>query len=236
MGARRQRVEVLLDHRVLAARARDREVGRRGPVVQWRQLVDLAGRKRSARRAPRRGRPAPRAGPSGAAARSRIAVLASPSPLRRGRSGSGRVQRRVERSVDVRTGEAVAIRYELAGLGSRFLAVIVDLLAQILLVVLLGIAFGFASPLLAKAPLGKNLEAWAIAAGIFRAVPNLLRLVHHLRDLVGRARRRVSARWPARPWRDGGFPIDAGAAVHSQPGPHRGALARLLHRSPPLAR
>jgi len=84
----------------------------------------------------------------------------------------------------VRTGEAVAIRYELAGLGSRFLAVIVDLLAQILLVVLLGIAFGFASPLLAEGGRSARTSRHGPSPQDIRAVPNLLRLVHHLRDLV----------------------------------------------------
>jgi uncharacterized RDD family membrane protein YckC len=37
----------------------------------------------------------------------------------------------VERSLEVRTGESIAIRYELAGLGSRFLAVGLDLVIQI---------------------------------------------------------------------------------------------------------
>jgi uncharacterized RDD family membrane protein YckC len=118
----------------------------------------------------------------------------------------------VERSVDVRTGEAVAIRYELAGLGSRFLAVIVDLIAQVTLVVLLGIAFAFASPLLARAPLGKNLEAWAIAAGIF-----VLFLIFFGWFIIFEiwwsgvtpGKRALGLRVV----RDGGFPIDAGAAI-----------------------
>ncbi|MBV9438975.1 MAG: RDD family protein, partial [Candidatus Eremiobacteraeota bacterium] len=33
--------------------------------------------------------------------------------------------------MEVRTGEAVALRYELAGLGSRFLAVSIDMAAQL---------------------------------------------------------------------------------------------------------
>ena len=37
----------------------------------------------------------------------------------------------MERTVEVRTGESVAFSYELAGLGSRFLAVFIDLLIQI---------------------------------------------------------------------------------------------------------
>jgi len=42
----------------------------------------------------------------------------------------------VERSLDVRTPESIAISYELAGLGSRFLAVFIDFAIQIVLLVL----------------------------------------------------------------------------------------------------
>ena len=36
----------------------------------------------------------------------------------------------MERALDVRTAEAIAVRYELAGLGSRFLALVIDGLIQ----------------------------------------------------------------------------------------------------------
>src|ERR1700681_4226540 len=70
------------------------------------------------------------------------------------------------RSVDVRTGEAVEIRYELAGIGSRFLALVVDMLAQFAIAIALLIAFGFAAPGLSRLPLGRNVTAWLIAFGI----------------------------------------------------------------------
>ena len=43
----------------------------------------------------------------------------------------------MDRNIDVRTPESIAFRYDLAGLGSRFLAVFVDLALQIALVLLL---------------------------------------------------------------------------------------------------
>jgi uncharacterized RDD family membrane protein YckC len=118
----------------------------------------------------------------------------------------------VERSVDVRTGEAIAIRYELAGLGSRFLAVIVDLLAQFTLVLLLGIAFGFAGPVLARIPLGKNLEAWAIGAGVFVLFLIFFGwfIIFEIWWAGSTPGKRVLG---LRVVRDGGFPLDAGAAV-----------------------
>ena len=112
----------------------------------------------------------------------------------------------------MRTGEAVAIRYELAGLGSRFLAVIVDILAQIVLVVVLGIGFGFASPLLARAPLGKNLEAWAIGAGLF-AFFLIFFGWFIIFEIWWSGRTPGKRALGLRVVRDGGFPIDAGAAV-----------------------
>ena len=118
----------------------------------------------------------------------------------------------VERSVDVRTGEAVAIRYELAGLGSRFLALMVDFVAQIAIVVVLVIAFSFWGATAGRLVRSANFEAWGIA---------LLVLVLFL-IFVGWFiifETWWSGRTPGkralglRVVRDGGFPIDAGAAV-----------------------
>lgn len=49
----------------------------------------------------------------------------------------------MERSVTVRTPESIAFHYELAGLGSRFLAILVDLVIQVLLAIGLGILYGY---------------------------------------------------------------------------------------------
>jgi uncharacterized RDD family membrane protein YckC len=51
----------------------------------------------------------------------------------------------MERSVTVRTPESIAFHYELAGLGSRFLAVAIDWIIQIILTIGLFIGFGYAS-------------------------------------------------------------------------------------------
>jgi uncharacterized RDD family membrane protein YckC len=120
----------------------------------------------------------------------------------------------MERSVDVRTGEAVAIRYELAGLGSRFLAVSVDMLAQFALVILILIAMSAASEPLrrAGAALGSNAQAWAIAFLVL-----LFFLIFFGWFAIFEAW--WSGRTPGkralglRVVRDGGFPLDPGAAV-----------------------
>jgi len=117
----------------------------------------------------------------------------------------------LERSVDVRTGEAVAIRYELAGLGSRFLAVTVDLIAQVVVVLVLLLvlaAAGWAGIRLG----GKIGAAWLIALGIIAFF-----LIFFGWFIVFETW--WSGRTPGkralglRVVRDGGFPIDPGAAV-----------------------
>ncbi len=71
----------------------------------------------------------------------------------------------MERTLSVRTPESIAFSYELAGLGSRFLAVVIDLLIQIAILsaVLLGITL-----LAAHEP-----RTRAIAAGISRSAHSL---------------------------------------------------------------
>ena len=120
----------------------------------------------------------------------------------------------MERSLEIRTGEAVAIRYELAGLGSRFLALMVDLIAQVAIAIALLVAFAFAGPGLARlVPFGgKNLAAWGIALAVL-----LLFLIFFGWFIVFETW--WSGRSPGkralglRVVRDGGFPIDAGAAI-----------------------
>ncbi|MHB8461137.1 MAG: RDD family protein [Vulcanimicrobiaceae bacterium] len=51
----------------------------------------------------------------------------------------------MDRNITVRTPESIAFSYELAGVGSRFLAVALDLIIQILIVVLLFLGFAFAA-------------------------------------------------------------------------------------------
>jgi uncharacterized RDD family membrane protein YckC len=120
----------------------------------------------------------------------------------------------MERSVDVRTGEAVTIHYELAGLGSRFLAVSVDMIAQFAIVLVLAIVFSLSAPTLVKLiPFaGKNLLGWVIALAVV-----FLFLIFFGWFIIFETW--WSGRTPGkralglRVVRDGGFPIDLGAAV-----------------------
>ena len=117
------------------------------------------------------------------------------------------------RDVDVRTGEAVSIRYELAGIGSRFLAVVVDMVAQVTIAIALLMAFAFASPTLSRNGfLGKVAGAWLIAFWVAFTF-----LVFFGWFIIFEAW--WSGRTPGkralglRVVRDGGFPLDPGAAV-----------------------
>ncbi len=125
----------------------------------------------------------------------------------------------MERSVEVRTGESVAFRFELAGLGSRFFAMFIDLSIQI--AVLIGAIFLFAwlgSALPStKAPVGNaaiekfaaaTLEGLAIFA-IFMLFFGYFILFEWLSGGRTPGKRILGIRVV----RDGGFPLDFTSAV-----------------------
>ncbi len=118
----------------------------------------------------------------------------------------------MERSVDVRTGEAVAITYELAGLGSRFLAVAVDALAQGAILIAFFVAAAFATPALVRVLPSKYL------AGVELAILVIVLFVvifgwFVLFEIWWSGRTPGKRALGLRVVRDGGFPVDAGAAV-----------------------
>lgn len=118
----------------------------------------------------------------------------------------------MERTVDVRTGEAVAIRYELAGLGSRFLAVLIDLLAQsaiaVVAIVAASLTFTGASAVVPS----RGAFAWGLALIVI-----FFFLLFFGWFIIFEAW--WSGRTPGkralglRVVRDGGFPLDLGSAV-----------------------
>jgi uncharacterized RDD family membrane protein YckC len=124
----------------------------------------------------------------------------------------------VERTLEVRTGESISIHYELAGLGSRFLAVGIDLALQLgfTLAVLL-VFFAAAKPLGSalggvSAKLSKSGEAVALGGGVLA-----LFLVYFgyfiIFELWWSGRTPGKRALGIRVVRDAGFPIDIGAAV-----------------------
>jgi uncharacterized RDD family membrane protein YckC len=119
----------------------------------------------------------------------------------------------LERTLEIRTGEAVEIRYELAGLGSRFLAVIVDGIAQSVLAIVVLIAFAYVSAALVRMlPHAANVSAWMLAALVL--VMFVIVIGWFIVFEIWWSGRTPGKRaLGLRVVRDGGFPLDAGAAI-----------------------
>ncbi len=125
----------------------------------------------------------------------------------------------MERTVDVATGESVAFSYELAGLGSRFLAVFVDLVIQIavLIAVLLGFSFLAAvfpaGAKLANSPrVSKFIAASVVGAflfGLFMLFDGYFILFEWLWQGRTPGKRLLGIRVV----RDGGYPVDFVSSV-----------------------
>jgi uncharacterized RDD family membrane protein YckC len=124
--------------------------------------------------------------------------------------------RGVERALDVRTAEAIAVRYELAGLGSRFLALAIDMAVQfasvIAVFVVLGIAGAPVARAVARLQLDKTvsvvtltllaLAAFALFFGYFIIF-----------ELAWSGQTPGKRALGIRVVRDEGFPVDAGSAI-----------------------
>ncbi len=114
--------------------------------------------------------------------------------------------------MDVRTGEAVAIRYELAGLGSRFLAIAVDALAQLAILLALFVGALFLAPPLTRVLPSKYLagvELALLVLVLFAVVFGWFVIFETWWSGRTPGKRALGLRVV----RDGGFPLDAGAAV-----------------------
>ena len=72
----------------------------------------------------------------------------------------------MERSVDISTGESVAFSYELAGLGSRFIAVALDFTIQMLVALAVVLFFAWIAYRLPNAPPVKLSAATKVATRI----------------------------------------------------------------------
>jgi uncharacterized RDD family membrane protein YckC len=121
----------------------------------------------------------------------------------------------VERVLDVRTAEAIAVRYDLAGVGSRFLALTLDLVIQGLIAVAVYVAVAVASaPVLALGGggLAKFWTAFALsllALATFALFFGYFIAFELLFDGQTPGKRALGIRVV----RDGGFPVDAGASI-----------------------
>ncbi len=123
----------------------------------------------------------------------------------------------MERSVDVTTGESVVFSYELAGLGSRFYAVAIDIAIQLgvfaaVVVSLAWIGSSFASHALPSAAASKFAHAMTIALFSFSAFMLFFGyfIVFEWRFGGRTPGKRLMG---IRVVRDGGFPLDFTSAV-----------------------
>jgi uncharacterized RDD family membrane protein YckC len=118
----------------------------------------------------------------------------------------------MERTQGVRTGEAVTIEYQLAGLGSRFLAVVIDAAWQLAILGALFVAAAFALPVLVRVMPSKYLASLGIA--LVTCIVFLVTIGWFIIFETWWSGRTPGKRaLGIRVVRDGGFPLDWGAAV-----------------------
>lgn len=124
----------------------------------------------------------------------------------------------MDRDIDVRTPESIAFNYELAGLGSRFLALAIDQVIQILL--LLGIFYAVVAAAL-KLPTAhggvgtqaEKLGAAIVIAAIVLVIFTIFFGYFIIFETLWNGK--TPGKWALsiRVVRDGGYPVDFGAAV-----------------------
>jgi uncharacterized RDD family membrane protein YckC len=123
----------------------------------------------------------------------------------------------VERTVTVRTPESIAFYYELAGLGSRFLAVTIDFVIQLLVFIGLALLIGLVSdrigPLATSVHIhSAQLESIVLAFMIF-AIFILFFGYFIVFEAVWNGQTPGKRLLGIRVVRDGGYPLDIGSAV-----------------------
>jgi uncharacterized RDD family membrane protein YckC len=124
----------------------------------------------------------------------------------------------VDRNLDVRTPESIAFNYELAGLGSRFLALVIDQVVQIL--VLLAVFYGVFSAALHVPTVRGAIDTQAekiASALIIAAIIVVVFAIFFGYFIVFETlwNGKTPGKWALgiRVVRDGGYPVDFGAAV-----------------------
>ena len=122
----------------------------------------------------------------------------------------------MDRTLDVRTPESIAFRYELAGLGSRFLALFVDQAIQIVVLVAIFVGIVMAAARIAPRNTGhipdKLAESLAIAL-VVAIVFTILFGYFIVFEAVWNGQTPGKRLLGLRVVRDGGYPIDFGASL-----------------------
>lgn len=124
----------------------------------------------------------------------------------------------MDRNIDVRTPESIAFSYELAGLGSRFLALVLDMLLQIgvLIALTLGLSLAVSRIVPADNALPPNVEkiAGAVAIAIVVTIVFMLFFGYFIIfETFWNGQTPGKRALGIRVVRDGGYPVDFGAAL-----------------------
>jgi uncharacterized RDD family membrane protein YckC len=122
----------------------------------------------------------------------------------------------VERALDVRTAEAIAVRYELAGLGSRFLALTVDMALQFAVAFAVVLALAIFSVPVARAMAWVQLDktVYVVALTCLALLTFALFFGYFIIfELAWNGQTPGKRALGIRVVRDAGFPVDAGASV-----------------------
>ncbi len=123
----------------------------------------------------------------------------------------------MERTVTVRTPESIAFHYELAGLGSRFLAIALDFIVQAILAIAVLLLISLASLRAAEIGAALRLNGTQIESAFFALAIILMFIIFFAYFVI------FEALWNGqtpgkrllgiRVVRDGGYPIDLGSSV-----------------------
>ncbi|MBV8204127.1 MAG: RDD family protein, partial [Candidatus Eremiobacteraeota bacterium] len=123
----------------------------------------------------------------------------------------------MERSVTVRTPEAIAFYYELAGLGSRFLALCVDTVIQVAVLVAL-LTVGIASTrgvtaIASSLHIGQKMLGSSVAAAIILTIFLLFYGYFIAFEMLWSGQTPGKRLLGIRVVRDGGYPVELGGSI-----------------------
>ena len=125
----------------------------------------------------------------------------------------------VDRSIDVRTPESIAFSYELAGLGSRFLALVIDQVLQVLILLALVFGVGLIARRIAFAGLPPPSAAAEKIAGaiVIAAMVFVVFMIFFgyfiVFETLWNGQTPGKKALGIRVVRDGGYPVDFGASL-----------------------
>jgi uncharacterized RDD family membrane protein YckC len=122
----------------------------------------------------------------------------------------------VERALEVRTAEAIAVRYDLAGLGSRFLALTIDMALQVAVAFAVVLVLAIFSVPVARAVAWVQLDktVYVVALTLLALAAFTLFFGYFIIfELAWNGQSPGKRALGIRVVRDAGFPVDAGASV-----------------------